>query len=66
MKITPPGQDEPLVDSSGRITPVWYEKLKQLFDRGLTELPDVDKTGLTTGDVLIWDNTAKRWEPGAN
>jgi len=67
MKITPPGQDAPLVDDKGRLTPIWYEKLKALFERDkLSALTDIDVTALANGDVLIWNATTGKFEPGAN
>ena len=30
----------------------------------LSELPDVDPTGLADGDVLVWDDATDTWIPG--
>lgn len=74
-KLPPlPGADEPLVLSNGQVNPNWYAYLKAnentlraLRDGGLLGAIDVDNsTPITNTQVLIWDNTAKKFKPGAN
>jgi hypothetical protein len=69
-----PGQDEPMVLSNGHINPNWYLWLKSvdasvraLRDGGVLGALDVDNsTPITNGQVLVWDNTAKKFKGGAN
>lgn len=67
MKVVLPGQDEPLVISGGVINPIWYAFLTALVKRGVLDMPDVDNsTAITSGQVLVYDSTAKKLKPGSN
>lgn len=59
-----PGNDVPLVDSSGRMTQIWYEYLSQ--HQKLAQLPDVSPTAPANGQVLIFNSTTKLWTAGTN
>jgi hypothetical protein len=65
MKIKPPGQDVPIQLPNGSVDPLWYAFLTQ--KRNALDADDVDNsTAITNGQVLVWDNTAKKFKPGAN
>jgi hypothetical protein len=63
-RIVLPAQ-EVEVDTVSGVDPVWYEKLQQLtaFANLFSE---VDFNAMTTGQVLIWNQTTKKFTPGAN
>lgn len=73
-----PHQSVPLVDPiSGLMTMEWrlyfasreqiaFENLTDSGDVGLSNLADVDLSGVSNGDVLIYNSTSGKFEPGAN
>jgi hypothetical protein len=59
--------DVPVVDlTTGCLTQDFYEIVKGLERLGLLDLADVATTAPANTQVLIWDDTAKLWKPGAN
>lgn len=64
MKITLPGQDTK-VDAASGVDPIWYEKLQALA-KFANLFSEVDTASLTSGQVLIWNATTKKFLPGAN
>lgn len=67
MKVVLPAQDEPLVLAGGVVNPNWYLFFAKLVKRGLLDLSDVDNsTPISDGEVLVWDDAAKKFKPGAN
>jgi hypothetical protein len=78
MKVTLPGQTT-TVDAGDGVDPIWFEKLQAMvkivnaFDAispRLAILADVFSEiypdTLIDGQVLIWNATSKKFEPGAN
>jgi hypothetical protein len=78
MKVTLPGQTT-TVDAGAGVDPIWYEKLQAMakivnaydaLSPRLAILADVfseiDPDTLTNGQVLIWNSTSKKFEPGSN
>jgi hypothetical protein len=63
-RITLPAQDVD-IDTPTGVDPIWYEKLQQLtaFANLFSE---IDFNAMTTGQVLIWNQTTKKFLPGAN
>lgn len=49
VNLTIPNASQPLVDASGKITPVWYRVLQQLV---VMPLPTFTVAGLPTGGVV--------------
>lgn len=66
MKIILPNQNVPVLNPDGTMQRDWYEKLSQLASRGLSDLPDVDKSSLANGDSPVWNATTNRFEFIAN
>jgi hypothetical protein len=64
MKLVIPGQGVP-VDTPRGVDPVWYEKFQQLtaFANLFSE---INFATMTTGQVLIWDATTRKFTAGAN
>lgn len=52
------------VDTQSQVDPAWFEKFKALAD--FVNLFSFDPASLTNGQVLIWNSTTKKFEPGAN
>ncbi|MBR0868929.1 hypothetical protein JQ633_01055 [Bradyrhizobium tropiciagri] len=72
MRLVPkPDKSTPLLEADGRtISQAWDEFFAYLFRRsqfGVLDMPDVDNsTPITSGQVLVYDGTAKKLKPGAN
>lgn len=57
----------PVVDpNSGLMTTEWRLYFASRERAGLSNLTDVSTDTPANGEVLIWNDTTKRWEPGAN
>lgn len=52
--------------ATGRLTQAWYDALKSLERIKITDMTDVATTAPSNGEVLIWNSTNNRYEPGAN
>ncbi len=64
MAIKPlPGLDVPVVDADGRMTQNWYEFFASI---SRLNLPAFSKAAPTNGQVPIWNDVAKLYQPGAN
>jgi hypothetical protein len=63
-KIVLPAQNV-VIDEPTGVDPVWYEKLQQLT-AFVNLFSLVDPATMTTGQVLVWDATQKKFLPGAN
>ena len=63
-RIVLPGQGI-LVDADRGVDPIWYERFQQLaaFANLFSE---VNFATMTTGQVLIWDATLKKFTAGTN
>jgi hypothetical protein len=63
-KIVLPGQNV-LVDTPTGVDPIWFEKFAQLtaFANLFSE---INFATMTTGQVLIWNATTKKFSAGAN
>ena len=63
-KIVLPGQDV-RVDTLGGVDPIWYEKLQQMaaFANYFSE---INFATMTTGQVLKWDATTKKFVAGTD
>jgi len=63
-KIVLPGQNV-LVDTSTGVDPIWFERFSQLaaFANLFSE---INFATMTTGQVLIWDATTKKFTAGSN
>lgn len=65
VRLLPP--NVPIVDANGYPTKEFYELLVAFQRRGLSDLPDVDTSGgVSNGEVLIYNSTTGKYEPGAN
>ena len=65
MKIKPPGHNVPIQLADGSMEPLWYAYLTQ--KRYVLDSDDVDNsTPIANGEVLIYDETAKKLKPGVN
>lgn len=58
-----PTPDVPIAGPDGRVTQVWYDWF--LFVSSLN-LPAFSKTAPTNGQVPVYDDTTRRYSPGAN
>lgn len=63
-KVALPAQ-QVRIDTPTGIDPLWYEKLKALTDF-VNLFSEVNFATMTTGQVLIWDATRKKFVAGAN
>lgn len=62
-----PQPSVPLVDTiSGRITTEWFLYFQSRERAGIANLVDVDGTAPANGEVLIYNSTTGKYEPGAN
>lgn len=62
-----PPYDVAMIDpATGRLTQAWYDALKSLERIKITDMTDVATTAPSNGEVLIWNSTNNRYEPGAN
>ena len=63
-KVVLPAQNV-TVDTLQGVDPIWYEKLAQLtvFANYFSE---INFATMTTGQVLIWNATTKKFSAGAN
>jgi hypothetical protein len=64
MKLVIPGQGVP-VDTPDGVDPVWYEKFQQLMAFA-NLFSEINFATMTTGQVLIWDATTRKFTAGAN
>jgi hypothetical protein len=63
-KVVLPGQGV-LVDTPTGVDPVWYEKMSQLT-AFVNLFSEINFATMTTGQVLIWNATTKKFSAGAN
>ena len=63
-RIVLPGQTVHIDEDSG-VDPIWYEKMQQLT-AFVNLFSEVNFATMTTGQVLIWDATLKKFTAGAN
>lgn len=63
-RIVLPAQTVKMDENTG-IDPVWYEKLQQI-NAFINLFSEVNFATMTTGQVLIWDATTKKFTAGAN
>lgn len=63
-KIALPGQQVP-VDTPDGVDPIWYEKFRTLTEF-VNLFSNINFATMTTGQVLIWDATQKKFLSGAN
>ena len=61
-----PNPSVPMVDSDGRITQAWFEYFRSRETAGLVNLSVVSAAAIANGEVLIWNSTTLKFEPGAN
>lgn len=61
----PPIEIDP-VTKQFRWTADWYDTLKKLERLGVLDLADVATTAPTNGQVMVWNSTTGKFEPGAN
>lgn len=67
MKIDIPDYNVPFLLPNGLVNPVWYEKLKLVFEkRNLVDLVDVDPASLANGDSPVWNSATEKFEFVAN
>jgi hypothetical protein len=64
MKITLPSQLVQ-VDIPEGVDPIWFEKFQQLT-AFVNLFSDINFAAMTTGQVLIWNATTKKFTAGAN
>ena len=64
MKIVLPGQGVN-VDTLTGVDPVWFEKFTAMA-AFVNLFSEINFAAMTTGQVLIWDATAKKFHPGSN
>ena len=63
-KVVLPGQSV-LVDTPTGVDPIWFEKFQELVAfRNL--FSEINFAAMTTGQVLIWNATTKKFSAGAN
>lgn len=66
-KSTLPHPSVPVVDpATGKMDMDWYSYFKERERVRLIDLPDVDATGTTNGQVLAFNSTTLKWTPVAN
>ncbi len=63
-RIVLPGQ-EVKVDIQTGVDPIWFEKIQQLT-AFVNLFSEVNFATMTTGQVLIWNATTKKFTAGAN
>ena len=64
-KIVLPAQNVTIDNAFEGVDPVWYEKLQELVAfRNL--FSEINFATMTSGQVLIWDATLKKFTAGAN
>ena len=63
-KVVLPAQNVK-VDTLQGVDPIWYEKLTQLT-AFVNLFSEINIATMTTGQVLIWDATLKKFTAGAN
>lgn len=61
-----PGHSQPLMDEGGRMNKVWYDFFLALSRQGLRGLSDVNASGISNGEVLVWSASSGKFEAGAN
>jgi hypothetical protein len=62
-----PPYDVAVIDpKTGRMTQAWYDALKAIERIKTTDLADVAPTVPANLDVLIWNSTTSKFEPGLN
>lgn len=64
-RVPQPDISVPLMDVAGRVNQPWYEFFAYIDRRGVLEMSDVSGTP-TNGQVLIYNATTRKLEPGAN
>jgi len=64
-KITLPAQSVPIELEGSPMDPIWYEKLQTIVTF-LNYFSEVNFATMTTGQVLVWNATTKKFSPGAN
>jgi len=63
-KVVLPGQNV-TVDTLNGVDPIWFEKFSELVAfRNL--FSEINFATMTTGQVLIWNATTKKFTAGAN
>lgn len=62
----PPSDVPPIDPQTGLWTPVYYDIIKGLERLGLLDLADVSTTAPTNTQVMIYNSTSGKFEPGAN
>jgi hypothetical protein len=63
-RIVLPAQDVK-IDASAGIDPIWYERLQQI-NAFINLFSEINFATMTTGQVLIWNATTKKFTAGAN
>jgi hypothetical protein len=63
-KVILPSQLVP-VDIPEGVDPIWFEKFQQLT-AFVNLFSEIDFASMTTGQVLIWNATTKKFTAGAN
>lgn len=56
----------PLVDANGQMTMDWRLYFASRERAGITNLTDVAATAPANGQVLVFNSTTGKYEPGAN
>lgn len=64
-KVPKPDRSVPLMDATGRVNQPWDEFFAYLNNRGVLDMSDVSGTP-SNGQVLIYNATTRKLEPGAN
>ena len=63
MKIDIPDYNVPFLLPNGLVNPVWYKKLKLVFEkRNLVDLGDVNPASLAHGNSPVWNATTEKFE----
>jgi hypothetical protein len=61
-----PNPDVVVLNPDGTMTRYWYDYFLERDRLNLGDLRDVSPTTPSNGQVLIWNQTTKKWTPGAN
>jgi hypothetical protein len=62
-----PQPSVPVVDpKTGLMTQDWFLYFKSREQVGIANLSDVDLSGLSNGETLLYNSTTAKFEPGAN
>jgi hypothetical protein len=64
IRRTIPSPDIPVIDpKTGAMNPDWYDFFQDRTRTALADLPDVNTSGATNGQVLTFDSSSNSWKP---